>query len=63
MVEVLDLARENASLKSELERVHHEVEILHRLVYGAESSAQTTPDMSAALRFWSIILGAGPRGL
>ncbi len=61
MLQVLELARENAALKSELERVHQEVELLHRLVYGADSAAQTTSDMSAALRFWQIISGAGPK--
>ena len=60
MLQVLDLARENAALKSELERVHQEVELLQRLVYGADGPAQTTSDMSAALRFWQIISGAGP---
>jgi hypothetical protein len=61
MLQVLDLARENATLKSELQRVHHEVEPLQRLAYGADGPAHTTSDISAALRFWQIISGAEPK--
>lgn len=71
MLQVMDIARENAVLRGELQRMHQEntglkcelerkeVE-LQRLVLGNEGSAQTTSDISAAVRFWQIISGARP---
>jgi len=57
MLQIMDLAKENAALKGELERVRQEAEALQRLLSDADGSAQTTSDMSAASRFWQIISG------
>ena len=51
MFQIMDLAKENAALKCELERVRQEAEALQRLLSDADGSAQTTSDMSAASRF------------
>lgn len=64
MLQVMDLARENAALKCELERIRQEAEELQRLFSGADGSARTTSGASAAprfwqaIRFWQTILGA-----
>ena len=58
MLQIMDLAKENAALKCELERIRQEAEALQRLLSAADGSAQTTSDMSAASRFWQIISGA-----
>jgi hypothetical protein len=42
MLQLMDLANENAALKRELERVRHEADALKRLLLGADSSAQGT---------------------
>lgn len=42
MLQLMDLARENAALKCELERIRQEAEELQRLFSGADGSAQTT---------------------
>jgi hypothetical protein len=54
----MDLARENAVLKCELERIRQEAEQLQRLFSGADSFAQSTSDIGAASRFWQIVSGA-----
>ena len=44
MLQLLDLARENAELKSELTRIRQEAKALQRLL--ADSSVQTSPGAS-----------------
>ena len=41
MLQLLDLARENAALKDELTRIRGEAEALQRLLSGADGSAQS----------------------
>jgi hypothetical protein len=48
MLQLLDLARENAELKSELMRIRQEAEALQRLL--ADSSVQSTSGASEDLR-------------
>lgn len=54
MLQLMDLAKENAALRCELDRVRREAEALQRLLLDAEepTSASTTP------RFRQIILAA-----
>ena len=40
MLQLLDLAKENAALKAELARIRQEAEALQRLVSGADGDAQ-----------------------
>lgn len=47
MRQLLDLARENAELKSELTRIRQEAQALQRLL--ADSSVQSHPDPSEDL--------------
>jgi len=42
MLQLLDLAKENAALKSELRRIREEAEALQHLLSGADISAQST---------------------
>lgn len=58
MLQLMDLARENAALKCELERIRQEAEELQRLFSGADGSAQTTSGASAAQRFRQTVLAA-----
>jgi len=46
MLQLLDLARENAALKWELARIRREAEALQRLLSGGNSSAQSTSGAS-----------------
>lgn len=55
MLQLMDLARENAALKYELERIRQEAEELRRSA--VDGSAQTSSGASAAPRFWYIVLG------
>jgi hypothetical protein len=48
MLQLLDLARENAELKSELTRIREEAEALQRLL--TDSYVQNTADASGDLR-------------
>jgi hypothetical protein len=54
MLQLMDLAKENAALRSELDRLRREAEALQRLLLEAEepTSARTTP------RFRQMILAA-----
>jgi DNA repair ATPase RecN len=58
MLQLLDLARENAALRCELVRTRQRAEELQRLLSGADDSDQTASGASAAPRFWQTILGA-----
>jgi hypothetical protein len=58
MLQVMDLARENAALNCELERIRQEAEELQRLLSGADGSVPIASDMGAASRFWQIVSGA-----
>lgn len=58
MLQLMDLARENAALKCELERIRQEAEELQRLFSGADGSAQITSGASAASRFRQTVLAA-----
>jgi len=55
MHQLMDLARENAALRRELERIRQEAEELRRA--GADGSARTTSGARSAPRFWNIALG------
>ena len=57
MLQIMDLAKENAALRSELVQLRQEtLELQRRFSRDAEGSYQTS-DMGAALRFWQIITG------
>jgi hypothetical protein len=49
MLQLIDLAKENAALKRELARVHEEAEALRRLL--SDGSCQSTTGMSGTSRF------------
>lgn len=49
MLQLLDLAKENAALKAELARIRHHAEALQRLVAGRDGVAQR-PGVSAPPR-------------
>ena len=57
MLQLIDLARENAALKCELERVRQEAEALQRLLSDA-GSALGTGAASPTLRFRQLGLAA-----
>ena len=46
MRQILDLARENAALKSELTRIREEAEMLQRLLSSGDSPAHMTSSAS-----------------
>jgi hypothetical protein len=50
MLQLMDLATENAALKCELELIRQEAEELQRLFLGADGSAQTTSGAGATPR-------------
>lgn len=57
MLQIMDLAKENASLRSELAQLRQEtLELKRRFSRDAEGSYQIC-DMGAASRFWQIITG------
>ena len=58
MLQLMDLARENAALKRELERIRQEAEELQRLFLCADGSAQTTSGAGATPRFRQSIPAA-----
>ena len=58
MLQLMDLAKENAALKCELARIRQEAEELQRLFFGGDGSAQTTSGASATPQFRQSILPA-----
>jgi hypothetical protein len=57
MLQLMDLAKENAALKCELARIRQEAEEL-RLFFGGDGAAQTTSGASATPQFRQSILAA-----
>jgi hypothetical protein len=62
MLQLMDLAKQNAALKCELERVRQEAEALQRLLSDADDSAQSTSGASLTPRFRQIVLAATEEG-
>jgi hypothetical protein len=56
MLQLMDLAKENATLKCELERVRQEAEALQRLLSDVDGAARTASGASPTLRFPQIVL-------
>jgi len=58
MLQLLDLAKENAALKRELARIRQEAEALQRLLFDTNGSARSDSGASATPRFRQIIRAA-----
>ncbi|MGH7414139.1 MAG: hypothetical protein ACREA0_15560 [bacterium] len=58
MLQILDLAKENAALKSELVRIRQEAEALQCLLAGGDGSAQSISGATEAPRHRQIMPGA-----
>jgi hypothetical protein len=57
MLQIMDLAKENGALRSELVQLRQETqELQRRFSRDADGSSQAS-DMGAATRFWQIITG------